>query len=182
LPQELCRDILARGRHPHTDHSRNLAGVVERQYLLGEDDRKHIESVLQDPLWAYVRQRARYYGEKADVVSMELDEVWINVMRPGDFNPPHNHVEGNISFVRYLQIPGGFKEEYENNKSPNARPGIIEFYYGQPGYVRPRDSSKRADLLIFTAQLIHFVQPYSASRWAVFIHFSEDKEAVEPQG
>lgn len=163
LSQALCRDILARGRQTHTDHSQNLAGVIERQYLLDEDDRKHIESVLQDPLWAYVRERGRYHGEKVNVVSMQLDEVWINIMKPGDFNPPHNHVGGDISFVLYLQIPDGLKEEYENNNSNNAGPGTIEFYYGQPdnwvtsGHVI---LPEEGDLLIFPAQLIHFVQPY----------------------
>ena len=163
LAQGLCRDILARGKQTRTDHSQNLAGVIEKQYLLGEDDRKHIESLLQDPLWAYIRERARYHGEKANVASMRLDEVWINIMKPGDFNPPHNHVGGDISFVLYLEIPDGLKEEYENNKSNNAGPGTIEFYYGQPdnwgtsGHVI---LPEEGDLLIFPAQLVHFVQPY----------------------
>lgn len=97
LPQAVCRDILARGRLTHTDHRQNLAGVIERQFLLGEDDRKHIESLLLAPLLAYVRERARYHGQEAKIVLMQIDEVWINIMKPGDFNPPHNHVGGDIS-------------------------------------------------------------------------------------
>jgi len=165
LPQAVCKDILARRSQTHTDHSRNLAGVIERQFLLGEDDRKHVESLLQAPLLAYVRERARYHGQEANVVSMQIDEVWINIMKPGDFNPPHNHVGGDISFVLYLQIPDGLKEEFEHNKSNNAGPGTIEFYYGQPDswvtsghMILPEEG----DLLIFPAQLIHFVQPYKS--------------------
>lgn len=163
LPQPLCREILARGRQAHADHSHNLAGVVERQYLLGEADRNYIEAVLQDPLWTYVRERALYHGEKVSVASMRVDEVWINIMRSGDFNPPHNHVGGDISFVLYLRIPEGLEEEYKDNKSTNAGPGTIEFYYGQPdswvtsGHVI---LPEEGDLLVFPAQLVHFVQPY----------------------
>lgn len=165
LPQALCHDILTRGRQTHTDHSRSLAGVIEKQFLLCEDDRKHIESILEEPLSVYVRERAVYHGEEVKVVSMQLDEVWINIMKPGDFNPPHNHVGGDISFVLYLQIPGGLQEEYEHNKSNNAGPGTIEFYYGQPdSWVTSGHKllPQEGDLLIFPAQLIHFVQPYKS--------------------
>jgi uncharacterized protein (TIGR02466 family) len=125
-----------------------------------------IESILRDPLWGYVRERACYHKEKVNVVSMRLDEVWINIMGPGDFNPPHNHVGGDVSFVLYLQIPELLKEEYEHNKRNNAGPGTIEFYYGQPdswvtsGHVI---FPEEGDLLIFPAQLIHFVQPYKTA-------------------
>ena len=163
LPQSVCKDILVRGRQTHTDHSQSLAGVIGRQSLFGEDDRKHIESILQDSLWAYARERARYHGEEVNVVSMQIDEVWINIMKAGDFNPPHNHVGGDISFVLYLQIPDGLKEEYEHNKSNNAGPGTIEFYYGQPdSWVTSGHKllPEEGDLLVFPAQLIHYVQPY----------------------
>jgi uncharacterized protein (TIGR02466 family) len=165
LPQSVCKDLLARGRQTHTDHSNSLAGVIEKQFLLGEDDRKHIESILREPLWAYVRERALYHGEEVKTVAMQIDEVWINIMTPGDFNPPHNHVGGDVSFVLYLQIPHGLKEEYELNKSNNAGPGTIEFYYGQPDtWVTSGNKllPEEGDLLIFPAQLIHFVQPYKS--------------------
>lgn len=92
LSEPVCKDLLHRGTQTRTDHSRNLAGVIEQQFLLTEDDRRHIESILQEPLWAYVCERALYHGGEVTPASMQLDEVWINIMSPGDFNPPHNHV------------------------------------------------------------------------------------------
>ncbi len=118
---------------------------------------------MQNYLWEYVRERACYHSMKPNVASMKLDEVWINFMQPGDFNPPHNHFGGDVSFVLYLQIPDGLKEEYGRNKKNNSGPGTIEFSYGQPDewvitshVILPA----QGDLLIFPAQLIHFVQPY----------------------
>ena len=95
LPKAVCKDMLARGRQAHTDHSQNLAGVIERQFLFGEDDLRHIDSTLQEPLLEYLRERARYHRQVANIVPMKVDEVWINIMKPGDFNPPHNHVGGD---------------------------------------------------------------------------------------
>lgn len=186
LPLAVCKDLLDRGRQTYTDHSRNLAGVIEKQFLLGEIDRKHIESILQDPLWVYAQEKALYHGEEIKPVSMRLDEVWINIMKPGDFNPPHNHVGGDISFVLYLQIPDGLKEEYEGNKSNNAGPGTIEFYYGQPdSWVTSGHAflPEEGDLLIFPAQLIHFVQPYRSSgeRISIAGNIESLREAVPSQ-
>lgn len=164
LSQVQCGDILARGRKATIDHSRNLAGVIEKQFLFGEHDRKHIESILQEELWNYVKEREIYHRERSNVASLRLDEVWINIMRPGEFNPPHNHSGGDISFVLYLEIPDGLRQEYTGNRGNNAGPGTIEFYYGQPdswvtsGHVI---LPEQGDLLIFPAQLVHFVQPYT---------------------
>ena len=117
-------DILDRGRQTYTDHSKNLAGVIEKQFLLGEDDRKHIE-FCKTRFGHTFAKVALYHGEEVKVVSMHLDEVWINIMKPGDFNPPHNHIGGDISFVLHLQVSSGSGEEY-NNKSNLARVALAQ--------------------------------------------------------
>lgn len=164
--QEVCDDLLARGLRSRVDHSANLAGVLEREYLFPEEDRRHIEALLNDELSIYARERSLYHGERPVPVSFRLDEVWINFMGAGDFNPPHTHYGGDISFVLYLQIPQGLKGEFESNRRNNAGPGSIEFSYGQPdAWVTSSHVILPAvgDLLIFPAQLIHFVSPFRAN-------------------
>jgi uncharacterized protein (TIGR02466 family) len=166
LRQDVCDDLLARGLRSRVDHSSNLAGVLEREYLLAEEDRRYIEALLEDELSKYAHERARYHGERPAIVSFRLDEVWINIMGAGDFNPPHTHYGGDISFVLYLQIPQGLKEEFESNRRNNSGPGSIEFSYGQPdAWVTSSHVILPAagDLLIFPAQLVHFVSPYKTN-------------------
>lgn len=161
--QDVCDALLARGLQSSIDHSANLAGVLKREYLLAEEDRRHVEALLENEFSNYARERSRYHGERPEPVSFRVDEVWINIMGAGDFNPPHTHYGGDISFVLYLQVPQGLKKEFESNRRNNAGPGSIEFSYGQPDtwvtsshVILPNVG----DLLIFPAQLIHFVSPY----------------------
>ena len=163
---DVCNDLLARGLRSRTDHSANLAGVMKGEFLLAEEDRRHVETTLQGEFSNYARERSRYHQEQFRPISFHFNEVWINIMAAGDFNPPHTHYGGDISFVLYLQIPQGLQEEFESNRCNNAGPGSIEFSYGQPDtWVTTSHVIFPAagDLLIFPAGLIHFVSPFKTT-------------------
>lgn len=163
LTQQVCVELLARGLQSRIDHGAHLAGVIKGEYLLFERDRLYIEELLQDEFCNYARERSQYHQEGSKTLAFRLDQVWINIMGPGEFNPPHTHYGGDISFVLYLQIPDGLKEEFESNRRNNAGPGSIEFSYGQPDtWVTTSHVILPAagDLLIFPSGLIHFVSPF----------------------
>ena len=163
--EEVCNELLERALRSRSDHSANLAGVIQGEFLLSEEERRHIELTLQDEFSNYTRERALYHKEQCLPIAFHIDEAWINIMTAGDFNPPHSHYGGEISFVLYLQIPPGLQEEWESNNRSNAGPGSIEFSYGQPDtWVTTSHVILPAvgDLLIFPAGLIHFVSPFNS--------------------
>ena len=75
LRQDVCDDLLARGLRSGVDHSANLAGVLKREYLLAEEDRRHIEALLEDEFSNYARERSRYHGERPEPVSLPDGEA-----------------------------------------------------------------------------------------------------------
>ena len=50
---------------------------------------------------------------------MNLDKLWINFMKKGEFNPVHDH-SGNISFVIYTSVPKEILMENKNFKGKGS--------------------------------------------------------------
>ena len=60
---------------------------------------------------------------------IQMDKVWVNYMKEGEFNPPHVHI-GDLSCVLYLQIPKDMNKN-KNYVATSEAPGSIQFIYGE---------------------------------------------------
>tara|TARA_B100000085_G_C18524023_1_gene504911 strand:- start:880 stop:1503 length:624 start_codon:yes stop_codon:yes gene_type:complete len=93
-----------------------------------------------------------------------LDMLWINYMKSGDYNPPHAHRDCDISFVVYTDVPKELIEE--NSKNPVCGPGSVSYSIGTnfPTHFCPIFDffPKENSMFIFPSQLLHYVMPFKS--------------------
>ena len=64
-------------------------------------------------------QTNSFDNARPPVTSMNLDKLWINFMKKGEFNPVHDHSR-NISFVIYTSVPNEILMENKNFKGKGS--------------------------------------------------------------
>ena len=102
-----------------------------------------------------------WYGKTITQTSILMS--WVNFMRAGEFNPPHTHLNCDLSSVLFVKIPEGLKEEHKKFTGTGGGPGTLSFTYGE---FQPHGISTRyffpeeGDFFIFPATLTHFVAPF----------------------
>ena len=167
VTDERCAKALAVCNKAKEPYNHQLAGHIEKEIELPA---LKIFNILRPYFKSYVR-----CGEETQLLTqiplLEMKSAWVNYMRAGDFNPPHNHSD-TLSFVLYLKVPDEVKKENEEFKRISQKsigPGGVEFRIGvghQRHLVPSLDSNeffpKEGDLFIFPAHLEHWVYPFRA--------------------
>ncbi len=101
---------------------------------------------------------------------LELERIWINIQRKGEFLPVHNH-SGVYSFVIWADVPFTMEEEIQYSPNPTTeknRAGLFQFIYtdtlGKIGLLTlPVDKKWQGRICVFPAELNHQVYPFYSS-------------------
>ena len=164
---DLCKELLNRGHKTTKSHVKNLAGHMKKENIYEDQDKKWFVDNFQDYFIPYFKKLQDevdpnwYYGMNP-FKEVWLASLWINFMKQGEYNPPHNH-DGDFSFVLYLQVPEELKKEDRAFKGQGSGPGTISFMYGEDQKnVRTAHGVDPAlnELWIFPASLKHTVPPF----------------------
>lgn len=143
-------------------HVEMLAGHLEEEYRLPA---LRIMERLRDYVSAYCIAFNNWRGIDAQPPpNAELLSLWINYMKAGDFNPPHDH-SGDLSFVIFPDIPDELAEENRRFKGTLQGPGGISWLYGESGPLCisvVHQMPRTGDLFMFPASLKHFVLPFKS--------------------
>ena len=106
LPQEECQLILNEGarcrKKEELDYRHKLAGHLRHEFAI--DKPIKIAQILKKYFEAYTIGYNQWRGEGSVKPNFKLTALWINYMKPGEFNPPHDH-SGDLSFVVYPHVP-----------------------------------------------------------------------------
>ena len=88
-----------------------LVGNLQREYELtaSRDSLEQLLTPLVEQLEAASHYAQEVYINK-NPGKFELDDVWVNYQRKGEFNPLHDH-RGVYSWVIWLALPYTLKEE-----------------------------------------------------------------------
>ena len=181
ITPEECQMILEEGkkcRNKSNDKRSELAGHLAEEYSL--TDTKKIMGWFKKYLDTYVVGYNKWRLESHILQKQKLKALWINYMKAGEFNPPHNH-EGDLSFVIYPDIPQELIEENKEYKGRSCGPGAVTWMYGHggPQYIKvvPR-LPETGDLFIFPASLQHWVFPFKSNveRISISGNFHADEE------
>jgi hypothetical protein len=100
-------------------------------------------------------------------VELELERIWVNIQRKGEFLPIHNH-SGIYSFVIWVDIPFNIEDESISSPNPTTeknRAGLFQFVYtdtlGKVGLLTlPVDKKWQGRICVFPAELNHQVYPF----------------------
>lgn len=168
ISQEFVNELLQRGNASNIDFRPNLAGILEKESEYKIQDKEFFAKEIGPIMADYANAYMHYYG--ADALQnklFQLEDLWINYMYPGDYNPLHVHTD-TLSFVVYLQIPENLRQEYEDWKKVSDKgsgPGAIHFLYGQmqDQFINARYFMPEVgDIFIFPAGLYHTVGPFKS--------------------
>ena len=167
---ELDKNIIDKlkfdGERTKIDYNSTLAGHLNNQFGYGTSTQKWFNNEIKDILSVYRQGHCEYHGLENFEVKYELIDMWINYMKPGDFNPTHTHA-GDLSFVIFLDVPKELDKERQDFVGTSIAPGALSFSYGtqsRPIWARtgvhivPRDRG----MYIFPSLLEHTVVPFKS--------------------
>jgi len=168
LPNEMIDELLTSGIECQESANHTLAGHLENQYLYPRTFQENFYKKFSPFLSAYREGHCNYHNLSHSVsVEMQAIDLWVNFMKPGDFNPLHTHGY-DLSFVTFLSVPDEIFVENQNFKGIGAGPGNITFQYthlAKPQWATTGKSylPKKGDLFIFPALLQHWVAPFKSN-------------------
>lgn len=141
------------------DYRKHLAGHIKEEYQLADTVKPHVNKLLA-PL---IQQYARFHQLPS---TLTLGNVWVNLQRKHEFNPPHTH-DGLLSFVMWMRIPYTFKEEDAGNEAKKALSGRFGFIVPDNDECRTfyldSDHDHENTVVLFPAKLMHLVNPFYSS-------------------
>src|SRR6056300_955795 len=115
---------------------------------------------------AYRNGHCKFHGIEELNVDFKADDLWINFMKAGDFNPIHTH-DGDYSFVVFVDVPKQLEVEQKKFEGTSVQPGALLFEYTQQA--KPRWATtgshvlpKTGDMIMFPALLQHWVCPFKS--------------------
>jgi len=169
VDKSLVKFLLEEGLKASKSHNKNLAGHLKSQFLYPDTIQEKFYTHFFSPyVNAYRQAHCNYNRLPLDVpLEVSYNDLWINFMRSGEFNPSHTHVS-DISFVLFLDVPKEIHEQAEQFEGVGGGPGAISFHYGEttiPKWVNSQYSCipNTGDLFIFPGLLQHWVSPFQAN-------------------
>ena len=168
MPDYIIKRLLKDGNKLRKEDSYNhkLAGHLNNQFLYKRETQNWFYKEINPILDAYRNGHCKYHGLKNFPVELSFDDLWVNYMKAGDFNPMHTH-GGDYSFVLFLDVPKKLMQEEKDYEGTSAKPGMLMFEYTQQA--KPRwattgsaISPQTGDFFMFPALLQHWVVPFKS--------------------
>ena len=166
LPDYIIKKLKVEGRKAKTSYNYSLAGHLDHQFLYPLKVQQWFYNEIQPVIKAYRNGHCKYHGLEELNVEFRADDLWVNFMKPGDFNPLHTH-GGDYSFVIFLDIPKELEKERDAFEGTSTKPGDLQFEYTQQA--RPRWATTGIsiqplanNMFMFPALLQHWVAPFKS--------------------
>jgi uncharacterized protein (TIGR02466 family) len=166
MPDYIIKKLKTEGKKTKESYNHKLAGHLENQFVYPSKIQQWFYEEIHPIIQAYRNGHCKYHGIEELNVELQADDLWVNYMQPGDFNPMHTH-GGDYSFVLFLDVPKQLQKEQENFKGTSAKPGALMFEYTQQA--KPRWATtgtavkpQTGDFFIFPALLQHWVCPFKS--------------------
>ena len=166
LPKHIINKLKTEGKKAKESYSHKLAGHLDQQYLYPADVQRWFYDNMTPYIRAYRDGHCKYHNLENLKVELNADDLWVNYMKAGDFNPKHTH-GGDYSFVLFLDSPKELEKEAKEFEGTSVQPGSLLFEYTQQA--RPRWSTtgasafpKTGDFYMFPALLQHWVCPFKS--------------------
>ena len=139
---------------------------MKSQFLFKKETQNWFYREISPILNAYRNGHCKFHGIKDLAVELKFDDLWVNYMQAGDFNPLHTH-GGDYSFVLFLDVPEKLVQEQKEFEGTSAKPGMLMFEYTQQA--KPRWATtgsaikpQTGDFFMFPALLQHWVAPFKS--------------------
>ena len=167
FPDYITKKLLREGKQAKDSYNHALAGHLNHQYLYPQSVQEWFYKEIELVISSYRHQHCKYHGIQNLNVEFRAHDLWVNFMKPGDFNPVHTH-SGDYSFVYFLDVPNKLIKERDDFKGTGGGPGCLNFEYGlqqRPKWcttgvvIKP----ETGDFYMFPALLQHWVAPFKSN-------------------
>ena len=166
VPKHITDRLKTEGKKTKKNYNHALAGQLDHQFLYPPNVQKWFYNTMTPYIQAYRDGHCKFHALDRLNVEFSADDLWVNFMKPGDFNPLHTH-GGDYSFVLFVDVPKELEKEQERFAGTGAKPGSLLFEYTQQA--KPRWATtghsvmpKTGDLYMFPALLQHWVCPFKS--------------------
>ena len=154
------------GKKSKKSYNDSLAGHLKTQLAYSKETQQWFNNEMIPTLSAYRKGHCEYHGLENFEVEYDLIDMWINYMKPGDFNPTHVHSD-DLSFVIFLDMPEEINKEIEDFVGTSIPPGCLNFRYGiqsRPSWARTGVdvTPTTGAMYIFPSLLEHTVVPFKS--------------------
>jgi hypothetical protein len=164
-------DNTPRHRQKKLDYSSKLAGNIENETSLAEfiGDQKGFREFLIATVKSYLSQAPNIHlnqslpGDGVATVRIEIQDIWSNEMRAGDYSPAHFHTNCQMSCVGFLRNPDNYEEELAACAPHKRTSGCLQLIDGRTVFggsnmilVEPAIGK----LVLFPAWMLHCVYPF----------------------
>ena len=166
VPEDIRKRLLKDAKKELTSYHKRLAGHLHTQLKYNDETTKWFYE-QSTPIWqAYREGWSKWTGLTNYSCELNAHDLWVNFMKPGDFNPVHTH-GGDYSFVIFLDVPEKIVEEQNAFEGTSAKPGSLMFEFTQqakPKWAMTGQTyrPKTGDMIIFPALLQHWVVPFKS--------------------
>ena len=149
----------------------SLAGQLSRSIMIEDKDKWFTENVLYPLEGQYMqrwgRKHAQFNTFHDGPSKLELQRLWVNFQKQGEYNPLHDH-RGLYSFVVWLNNPADHAEQCSKpNSRGTARPRNNEFSFTFTNTLGKLESysiemtrEEEGKILFFPSGLNHSVTPF----------------------
>jgi len=167
LPDYIIKKLKTEGKKAKESYNHALAGHLKNQFLYPQQVQEWFYTEIHPIIQAYRNGHCKFHGIEELNVDLQADDLWVNFMEPGDFNPVHTH-GGDYSFVVFVDVPKELKKEQREFEGTSGKPGALMFEYTQQA--RPRWATtgttvlpETGDMFMFPALLQHWVAPFKSN-------------------
>jgi len=167
LPDYIIKKLKTEGKKAKESYNHALAGHLKNQFLYPQQVQEWFYTEIHPIIQAYRNGHCKFHGIEELNVDLQADDLWVNFMEPGDFNPVHTH-GGDYSFVVFVDVPKELKKEQREFEGTSGKPGALMFEYTQQA--RPRWATTGTTVLpetgymfMFPALLQHWVAPFKSN-------------------
>ena len=166
VPEDIRKRLLKDGKKDLASYHKRLAGHLHTQLKYNDETTKWFYQESNFIWRAYREGWSKWAGLPNTPCELNAHDLWVNFMKPGDFNPVHTH-GGDYSFVIFLDVPKILKKEQDEFEGTSTKPGGLMFEFTQNA--RPKWATtgvsvipEVGDMYIFPAMLRHWVCPFKS--------------------
>ena len=151
--------------------SKQLAGKISDEvslfYAGPTNKRMHTHNYVSEDIlkWFYSTFNHYLQWNKIGDFRMDINSIWVNEMKAGDYNPAHIHqgkLYTGLSSVMILKLPKDFGPEITRPDQPmNGRLQIMGNTAGQFAKIDYAPEVKIGDFYIFPYDVRHLVYPFT---------------------
>ena len=165
LDNNFCKELLTIGKASKKKFNDHLAGRIDKEFKINLEKNKWIREYLNNYVVKWLKGYANFGCNlmARNPVSFNINSMWINIMKKGEYNPMHVHQECHLSFVIYLKTPHKSLKKDNYLVNPQGTNGRTNFFYGEGSWTNishrvlyPYENM----MVIFPANLAHSVDAY----------------------